>query len=217
VKKTASLIILLAITIMVTSCAGIINIRHPKAERGTGSAKAKKNMPPVMFEDFEKGALTGGYSYANTQGGASVTYATGAENAHKGSYCAKATFDSGTDSDWGCGFGSGTSYGQGYIDAADRSAISMWVKAPEGVTFYVFVNEAGANGADGEFWNSPDQTGSGQWMEYIIPFDALFRNIYSGNQAGNLEFDSEGIGTVGGQIGGAQGTGVLLIDDIWFK
>ncbi len=205
--------------VIFSSCAGIIGFRNPDISReDVVRQEAAKDLPPVKFDDFEKGKLTGAYSYANKGGGASVAYnITSPGEGHESRYAAVADYDTGSNSDWGCGFGSSTNYGEGFIDAADRRKISVWVKAEEGITFYIFVNESSANGADGEFWNSPSQTGAGEWMEYEIPFDEFFRNIYSGNQAGNLEFDAEGIGVVGAQLGGNQGKGKFYIDDIWIK
>jgi hypothetical protein len=216
VKKYLFLIIGIAAAMLVTSCAGILSFRNPKVSKASAAGAAdNKPLDPVKFEDFENGTLNGAYSYGNTAGGASVTYGISQEKPHKGQYCAKAPFNSGTDSDWGCGFGSGSTYGPS-TDATGRNSISIGVKAPANTTFYVFINESGANGADGEFWNSPLQTGSGVWQEYIIPFDEFFRNIYSGVQDGNYNFDTSGLGTVGAQIGGAQGKGDLYIDDIYF-
>jgi hypothetical protein len=216
VKKHIYVIIALIAAVLFSSCAGIISFRNPGVLKDAAmSASDNKPLDPVKFEDFENGTLNGAYSYANTAGGASVTYAISQENPRSGKYCAKAPFNSGTDSDWGCGFGSNSTYGP-YIDASGRNSISLWAKAPANTTFYVFINEAGANGGDGEFWNSPTQTGSGDWQEYVIPFDELFRNIYSGVQDGNYNFDASGLGTVGAQIGGAQNKGELYVDDIYF-
>ncbi len=201
--------------LLFSSCAGIISFRSPNSgQSAVAAADANKPLPPVKYEDFENGTLQGAYGYGNQVGGAGVVYAITQEQKHGGQYSAKAAFNTGTDSDWGCGFGSSSTYGP-YIDANGRNSISMWVKAPEGTTFYVFINEAGANGGDGEFWNSPDQTGAGDWKEYLIPFDEFFRNIYSGVQDGNYSFDASGIGTVGAQCGGNQGKGDLYIDDIY--
>jgi len=79
------------------------------------------------------------------------------------------------------------------------------------------VNEAAANGGDGEYWNSPSQTGAGKWAYYEIPFDEFFKNIYSGSQAGNNDIDPPAIGVVGVQLGGMQGKGTVYLDDIWLK
>jgi hypothetical protein len=216
VKKHVYLIAALVAAILLTSCAGVISFRNPKVLKDNSAAVAdNKPMPPVKFEDFENGSLNGAYNYANTAGGASTTYGISREKPHEGQYCAAAIFNSGTDSDWGCGFGSGSTYGP-YVDASGRNVVSVWAKCPANVTFYVFINESGANGADGEFWNSPQQTGSGEWQEYVIPFDELFRNIYSGVQDGNYNFDTSGLGTVGAQIGGAQNKGEMYVDDIYF-
>jgi hypothetical protein len=141
----------------------------------------------------------------------------GEDTAHGGQYCAKADYNTGTNSDWGCGFGSASSYGAGYFDASGREFITFWANVPENVTFYVFVNEASANGADGEFWNGASVTGSGTWVEYSVPFDELYKDVYSGSQMGNNAFDPSGIGVVGFQIGGNQGKGKFLVDDIYFK
>ena len=214
-----NLIIALAAVLIFSSCAGVIGFRNPDVSKSEAvREEAAKDLPPVKFDDFEKGKLTGAYAYANKAGGASASYnITSPGEGHESQYAAVADYDTGSNSDWGCGFGSSTNYGEGFIDAGGRRKISLWVKAEEGLTFYIFVNESSANGADGEFWNSPSQTGAGEWAEYIIPFDEFFRNIYSGNQAGNLEFDAEGIGVVGAQIGGAQGKGKFYMDDIWIK
>ena len=47
-------------------------------------------------------------------------------------------------------------------------------------------------------------------------YDEFFKNIYSGNQAGNNDFDATGIGVVGVQFGGNQGKGRVYLDDIYF-
>lgn len=213
-KRNLLIIAGFVILLLVSSCAGVISFRNPKALKDVAAAD-NKPLAPVKFEDFENGTLAGAYSYANQAGGASVTYGINTNKPYAGQYCAKSVFNSGTDSDWGCGFGSGTTYGP-YVDATGRNSVRFMAKAPANTTFYVFVNESGANGADGEFWNSPVQTGSGDWQEYVIPFDELFRNVYSGVQDGNYEIDASGIGTVGAQIGGLQGKGELFIDDIYF-
>lgn len=215
-KKYSYVIMAMVAAILLTSCAGVVSLRNPKASKTSGAAVLdNKPLDPVKFEDFENGALTGSYGYGNQAGGASVTYGASQEKPHKGRYSAKAPFNSGTDSDWGCGFGSNSSYGP-YVDASGRNSISVWAHLPANVTFYVFINESGANGGDGEFWNSPVQTGTGDWQEYIIPFDEFFRNIYAGVQDGNYNFDASGLGTVGAQIGGNQGKGDMYIDDVYF-
>jgi hypothetical protein len=221
-KNIKFLILSSLIIFLFTSCAGVITLKEPKISGG--KAEEKKYVPkkpPVLFEDFEAGTVIGGYSYANTAGGASAKYMISnpdnpEEKAHSGRFCSKAIFNTGTNADWGCGFGSQSVYGS-FIDAKDREYISIWVKAPKGIKFYIFCNEAFANGADGEYWNSPDITGTGDWKLYEIPMETFYKNIYSGNQSGNNMVDMTGIGTVGAQIGGAQGEGLLFIDDIYFK
>ena len=202
-------------------CAGVMTFRNPNKSKEAKIAGGAKAVQPVKFEDFENGTLVGSYGYANTAGGANVKYAIGdpsADKAHGGQYCAVASYNTGTNSDWGCGFGSASSYASGgYFDAGGRDHITFWANVPENVTFYVFINEASANGADGEFWNGPSITGSGKWVEYSVPFDELFKNIYSGSQMGNNAFDPQGIGVVGFQIGGNQGKDKFMVDDIWFK
>ncbi|MCE5299395.1 MAG: CIA30 family protein [Spirochaetia bacterium] len=218
-KKTVTVIATMtAAMLLFCSCAGVVTFRNPKAPKVVKAAGAAAKLEPVKFEDFESGALVGNYSYANTAGGASARYVMSepeTDKAHTGQYCAKSIFNSGTNSDWGCGFGSSTT--AGFVDASGREYISVWINAPEGTTFYIFMNEAAANGADGEYWNGPDLTGSGKWTEYIVPFDEFHKNIYSGSQLGDNELNKSGIGTVGFQIGGNQGKGDFLVDDIWFK
>jgi hypothetical protein len=216
-KKTCYFIVFIILIFIFSSCAGIIGFKNPHITRGEESKKQIKRTEPVKFEDFENGTLVGSYSYGNKAGGASASYMISQENPHSGNYCAKAVIDTGTDSDWGCGFGAGTSYGAGFVDASDTDAIHLFIKAPEGMTFYVFCNEGAANNADGEFWNGPDMTGTGKWTEYIIPYDELHRNIYAGNQAGNNTFDPSAIAVIGIQLGGKQGKGELFVDDIYFK
>lgn len=219
-KKISVIILMAGAMMLLSSCAGVFSLRNPKISKAElGSRKSAEKLAPVKFEDFENGAVVGGYSYANTAGGASASYGISdpdTDKAKKGQYAAKAVVNTGTDSDWGCGWGSMSSYGS-YIDAAGREFMTMWVKAPNEKTFYVFCNESAANGADGEFWNSPSQTGAGDWTYYEIPFDEFFRNIYSGNQEGNLQMDISGIGVIGLQAGGNQGKFELLIDEIWIK
>jgi hypothetical protein len=220
VKKSIAIITAAFAAILISSCAGVLTLKTPVISGGkieTNVYVAKK--PPVLFDDFEAGTVVGAYSYANTAGGASAKLSVSdpTDTPHGGKYCAKVVFDSGTNADWGCGFGCQSTYGSGFIDATDREYISMWIKAPENVGFYVFVNEATANGGDGEFWNGPHATGSGKWELYEEPLDEFTRNIYSGNQGGNNNMDVQAIGTVGIQIDGSMGKGELFFDDIWFK
>jgi hypothetical protein len=214
---TAALIIIF----LMSSCAGIVSLKQPEISGGRApDQKYVPKKPPVKFEDFEAGTIVGGYSYANNAGAASAKVGVSdpaADKANSGNYCAKADMNTGTNGDWGCGIGFQSVYGGGYIDAKDREYLDMFIKAPKGFKFYVFVNEAQANGADGEYWNGPGQTGSGDWKEYVISMENFSKNIYSGNQAGNNSIDMTGIGTVGIQADGAQGKGVVLIDDVYFK
>ena len=220
-KKITMTVTALIAAILLASCAGVITLKTPVISGGKAAEKvytAKK--PPVKFEDFEAGTIVGGYAYANGAGGASAKIAIsvpGTDAAHTGNYAAKADFNTGTNGDWGCGFGFQSVYGGGYIDAKDREYIDLWIKAGKGMKFYIFVNEAMANGADGEYWNSTGLTGAGDWTEYVIPMDTFFKNIYSGNQFGNNSIDMSGIGTVGAQVDGLQGPGSILMDDIYFK
>ncbi|HRU39710.1 MAG TPA: hypothetical protein P5511_07515, partial [Candidatus Goldiibacteriota bacterium] len=83
--------------------------------------------------------------------------------------------------------------------------------------FYIFVNEAQDNGADGEYWNSPGITGTGEWKQYTLALENFYKNIYSGSQTGNNAIDTSGIGTVGAQLDGTQGSGEIFIDEVYFK
>ncbi len=218
-KKSIVLFVLsLGAIFLLMSCAGLITFKNPKLTGGKIEEKkpmAKK--PPILFDDFETGAIIGGYGFANTAGGASVKYIITDQNPHSGKYCAKAIYDSGTNSDWGCGFASSTPYGGGYIDASGRSSVSAWVNCPEGTGFIMMLAEASANGADGEHWRSYSLTGAGKWAEYVIDLEDFAKDIYSGNQNGNNQLDASGIATVGFQIDGAVGKGDFYVDDIWFK
>ena len=222
-KKLTLIITALITTILLASCAGVISLKTPDIYGGKSAEKKYvPKKPPVKFEDFEAGTIVGGYSYANTAGNASAKVmisdpALSSDKAHAGKYCAKGIYNTGTNGDWGCGFGFQSVYGGGYIDAKDREYADLWIKAPQGAKFYVFVNEAAANGADGEYWNSPGLTGAGDWKEYEIAMDSFYKNIYSGTQGGNNMIDMVGIGTVGVQLDGGQGSGTLYIDDVYFK
>lgn len=206
---------------LITSCAGLITLKTPEITGGKiEKAKYVAKKPPALFEDFEAGTLVGAHTYANNAANAWAKYQISdpaKDQAKNGRFCAKAEFFTGSDSAWGCGFGSQSVYGGGFVDAKDREYINVWIKAPKGMKFYLFVNEARANGADGEYWNSMDLTGTGDWKEYDTAMDTFFKNIYSGNQTGNNMVDMGGIGTVGIQVGGAQGEGVIYIDDIKFR
>jgi hypothetical protein len=221
VKKIIYLIYAIIASLILSSCAGIVTVKTPKLTGGKIETKgyvAKK--PPVLFDDFEAGTVVGGYSYANGAGAASAKLMISepqTDAPHGGKYCAKAVFDTGTNADWGCGFGMQSTYGSGYIDATGREYLSMWIKAPEGMPYYIFVNEASGNGADGEFWNGPSMIGTGNWQLYEVALEDFYKNIYSGNQSGNGIMDLSGLGTVGSQLGGAQGKGQFMMDDIWFK
>ncbi len=220
-KKILYLITALITAGLLSSCAGLITLKTPEITGGKiEKAKYVPKKPPALFEDFEAGTLVGAYTYANTAASAWSKYLIsepGKDEAKNGRYCAKAEFFTGSDSAWGCGFGSQSVYGGGFVDAKDREYLSVWIKAPAGMKFHIFVNEAQANGADGEYWNSMDQTGAGDWKLYDIALDTFYKNVYSGSQSGNNMVDAGGIGTVGLQVGGAQGEGVIYIDDITFR
>ena len=219
-KSILTVLTIIMAAILTVGCADVLVFRSPFRPKPVKEAGPVVPVKPVKFEDFENGTLVGSYAYANTAAGASCKYLIGdpsKDKAHSGQYCAKAIYNSGTSSDWGSGFGASTSYGAGYIDATGRTSVVFWANVPEGTTFYCFCNEANANGADGEFWNGPDMTGSGKWMEYTVAFEDMHKNIYSGSQTGDNELDPSGIGVVGFQVGGNQGNGTFLVDDIWFK
>jgi len=206
---------------VLSSCAGVVEVKAPGIKGGKiEKKKYVPKKPPVLFEDFEAGTVVGAYSYANSAGAAYAKMTISnpeTDKAHGGRYAARANFDTGTNSDWGCGFGAQSVYGGGFIDARQREYISAWVKAPAGTKYYMFVNEASMNGADGEYWNGPLVTANGKWQLYEFPLEEFYRNIYSGSQDGNNVVDPVGIGTVGAQLGGAQGSGQFFIDDIYFK
>lgn len=212
---------LIACSLIFSSCAGIFALKTPKITGGKIEAKGYvPKKPPVIFDDFEAGTVVGAYAYQNGAGSASAKLMISepaTDKPHGGSYAAKAVFDTGTDATWGCGFGAQSTYGGGYIDATGREYLSMWVKVNEGIIYYIFVNEASANGADGEFWNGPPMTGTGDWQLYEVPLEDFYKNIYSGTQGGNGVIDLSGLGTVGSQLNGAQGKGEFLMDDIYFK
>ncbi|MCE5299396.1 MAG: hypothetical protein LLG37_00780 [Spirochaetia bacterium] len=220
-KKMTAICVAFISALMFSSCAGIITLKTPKITGGKiekASYVAKK--PPVLFDDFEAGTVVGGYSYANGAGGASAKIYVSdpqADKAHGGNYAAKVDIDTGADSSWGCGFGAQSTYGGGFIDANEREYVTLWINCPEGMEFYIFVNEAAANGADGEYWGGTPVKGTGKWTYFEFALDTFYKNIYSGNQSGNNVLDTAGIGTVGAQLAGAQGKGVFMFDDIWFK
>ncbi len=214
-KKTAMITAAVCAVFIITSCAGVISFRKPGAKRVQTATEEQKALSPVLFDDFETGSIDGSYSYANTAGSASMSkFSVTSDEKHGGNYSAVAEFDTGISSEWGCG---AAVIKNGGIDATGRKMLTAWAYAPEGMIFYFFVNETGANGADGEYWNSSNQTGAGKWAYYEIPLDEFFKNIYSGNQAGNNDIDSSGIGNVGVQFGGNQGKGKIYIDDIIIK
>jgi hypothetical protein len=220
-KKLTLTVTALITTILLASCAGVITLKTPALTGGKAPDQVYvPKKPPVKFEDFEAGTIVGGYAYANGAIGASakvVISEPGKDAPHAGNYCAKAVYNTGSAGDWGSGFGFQSVYGGGYVDAKDREYIDLWIKAPKGSKFYIFVNEAMANGADGEYWNAPGIVGAGDWKEYLISMDTFSKNIYSGNQFGNNSVDMVGVGTVGAQLDAGQGTGELLIDDVYFK
>jgi len=214
-KKFALISAVVCAAFIISSCAGVIGFRKPGSQRVAATKGEQKSLSPVLFDDFESGSLDGSYSYANTAGSASMTkFSISSDEKYSGNYSAVAEFDTGISSEWGCG---GAVMKNGGIDAAGRRMLTAWVNAPEGKTFYFFVNETGGNGADGEYWNSASQTGAGKWAYYEVPFDEFFKNIYSGNQAGNNDIDASGIGNVGVQFGGNQGKGRVYLDDIIMK
>jgi len=218
-KKIALIILTFIISLVFMSCAGMVEVKTPGITGGKLAAKSeKKKFKPVLFEDFEAGTAVGSYSYANTGGNASAEkFIATTDEKHGGNYSAYSSFDTGADGAWGVGIGTQSAYGGGYIDAKDRDTFSIWVKAPAGMPFYFFCNEAQDNKGDGEFWNSPNQTGTGKWDVFEISMDEFYKNIYSGNQEGNNAVDMTAMGTVGLQFSGSVGKGTVYIDDIFFK
>jgi len=208
-----------AAVLFITSCAGVVELKTPAIYGGKIAKKTEaKKVKPVLFEDFEAGTAVGAYAYANQGGNASAEkFVAVTDEKHGGQYSAMTQFDTGADGAWGCGIGTQSAYGGGYIDCSGRDTFSIWVNAPAGYSFYFFVNEAQDNNGDGEFWNSKKVAGKGRWTLYEIPMDEFFKNIYSGTQDGNNTIDMSAIGTVGIQFDGAIGKGKAYIDDIYFK
>ncbi|HRU39282.1 MAG TPA: hypothetical protein P5511_05350, partial [Candidatus Goldiibacteriota bacterium] len=129
-KKTIIISAALAVAVFFASCAGVITLKTPQITGGKAAEKAYvPKKPPVKFEDFEAGVIVGGYSYANQAGGASAKVMASdpsTDKAYMGNYSAKAVYNTGTNSDWGCGFGFQSVYGGGYIDAKDREYVELW-------------------------------------------------------------------------------------------
>jgi len=212
-RPLASVALLAALLPIAAGCPGIIEIKSKQAASGP----AKSTVPPILYEDFEKGYQQVS-AYSNADGGASVN--TGEEDTvvHSGKKAMHANYKSGTGS-WGCGWGIGTNYmpKSGYFNARGTLGVELWAKAARGATFQISVTEGKQNGGDGEVYLAAQGTGSGAWKRYFFPWDGFTRSIYSGNQAGDDHLEIGSIGGIDVQIAEKQGDGTIYIDDIYFK
>ena len=72
-------------------------------------------------------------------------------------------------------------------------------------------------GADGESWEYPMLTGTGNWETYRIDLRELQKRNVWGNQKGNDVLDLQAISNVDFYIPGNQGDGILEVKEISFK
>ena len=212
-KRIVPLLALASILPVLVGCPGIIELKSKVATGGP----AKSTVAPILYDDFEKG-FGGGWTYACTEGGASVALAESDQVVHGGKKALMATYKSGTGS-WGAGFGWTTPYTPklGYFNAKGTIGVELWAKGPRGATFQVSLKEGTQNGGDGEVYLAPQGTCSGGWKHFMFTYDGFTRSIYSGNQAGDDQLDIASLGSIDIQLSEKQGDGILYIDDIYFK
>jgi len=194
-------------------CPGVIEIKSRDGKSGVVASTVDQ----ILYEDFERG-VTGTYTYGPDNAGAKIAVAADTTVVHGGGKSMRVDYESGTGA-YGPGFGFGSNYlpKAGYFDAKGTVALQVWLKAPRGVVFQVCLKEGTANGADGEFYLAPQETGTGAWKRYSFPYAGFTRSIYSGNQAGDDQFEVTAIVGMQIQLNQNQGDGSLYIDDIYFK
>lgn len=211
-RRTLPPLALAALIPVLAGCPGVIEIKSKGAKVATVSTHA-----PILYEDFEQG-VTGTYTYGPDGAGAKIAVATDSTIMHGGSKSMRVDYETGNGS-YGPGFGFGSNYTPkvGYFDATGTLAVQMWIKAPRGLTFQVCVKEGAANGADGEFYLAPQDTGTGAWKRYTFPYSGFTRSIYSGNQSGDDIFEVSAIVGMQIQLNQNSGDGALYVDDVYFK
>jgi len=170
--------------------------------------------PPGLFDDFETGALRN--LVTNPGGGSTVAVTNTNVSPHEGlrDMEVQTTGANGwslfyIDSPYG-----GT---QDFRDFAGATAISFWINAPAGMSFFIEVVEATANGADGETWSdrsTPITTTGTGWQNIVVNLSTFTRDPYS-PVTGNDTFDLQAIKSVGFQFADP-GTATIYMDDIWF-
>ncbi|MGH7441070.1 MAG: hypothetical protein ACREKE_00195 [bacterium] len=206
----------LALAVLLPALAGCPGVIEFKGNGGP-VAPDKSTVAPILFESFEKG-VTGTYTYGPTGAGAKCVVSVDDSVAHSGSKSMRVDYETGTGT-YGPGFGFGSDFlpGEGFFDATGTLALQMWLKAPRGLIFQVCLKEGTVNGADGEFYLAPQDTGTGSWHRYSFPYSQFTRSIYSGNQAGDDTFEVSCIVGMQIQLNQNAGDGTLWIDDIYFR
>lgn len=202
----------LALWPLLSGCPGVIELKS-KSPKGPSVS----TVAPILYDDFEKG-FSGGWNYADTDGGASCQPSEETQVVYAGKKAMKVAYKTGVGS-WGCGFGWATPYlpKEGYFNAKGTLGVEMYVKAGRGITFQLSVKEGNSNGGDGEVYLAPQGTGTGLWKRYFFPYDSFTKGTYSGNQAGDDEFEISSIVGMDVQLSEKQGDGALYIDNIYFK
>jgi hypothetical protein len=210
--RITRLLLLSAIAALLAGCQHFVVFKN-----AAGGGQAVGNVPPVLYEDFEKG-LKSTYGFGNQAAGGQANVSEEDQDVHGGTKALKVTYKTG-NGNWGCGWGFGSNYlpDDGCLNAKGTRGIEFWAKADVGINFNVMVEEGKKNGADDEVWVSSDVTGTGRWKRYSIGWDQFTRSIYSGNQGGDDTLDVQCLGSLQGQLREKQGDGVLLMDDVYFK
>ncbi len=128
---------------------------------------------------------------------------------------------------WGCG-ASLVRAASGVFDAAGATKVTLVFTGSKGLRFRVILAEdglgspgapshAGADGADGEQYEGPWLTASGEAQTLTVPLAEFTLAPGWGNQSGQNVLDTQSIRHLGLQAGGGQGKAELAIRSIRFE
>jgi len=116
----------------------------------------------------------------------------------------------------------------GPVNMAGARRIVVRARATPGVRFVIQLTEdgagptsatgfAGARGADGEQYRSPEQSGTGALREYAVPLGAFEATEGYGNPGGNEVLDAQALAHVEFYVPGSQGPAEIEITTIRFE
>lgn len=175
---------------------------------------------PILFDDFEQGALTYPYTYSSAPDPISMAVAVG--GAHGGLQSLLCQFS--TSASGFAGGGGGTNYpdpGRSGVDVTGLTKIELWVKTDRNISFGISIKEGNAAGNSplNEEWVSPNQslTASAAWQQVTFNWLVGPGNFTLKTPSGNASFDPGNISNVNIAFGSGIPAANVYIDDIRFR